>query len=74
MTATEIGILAVAEQTKQIWAIEVNGGDLLAPIDDDGVACFMAFPTHSDAGIALESQIRKGFVQEDDNPRVVRVK
>jgi hypothetical protein len=66
--------LVTVTKLAQIWAIEQNDRGLLPPLDDDGCESFIAFPTREDAERCLESQLSKGYIDDDCNPRVVRVK
>ena len=60
------------QQWMQVWAIVLNGGIMLPPIDDDSCECFMAFPTEADAATALESQTQKGYI-DPGSAKVQRV-
>lgn len=58
------------DQVREVWAIELESGVLVPPIDDDASDSFIAFSSEADAQLCLESQLAKGYI---DNGKPVRL-
>ncbi len=67
-----------ASNLVEIWAIKVtddtDGDYYLPPIDDMECGEFMAFPSQEKAAEAIEHQMDRGYLDEDQNAVPVRLK